>query len=97
VLDKNITTGAFSQRSETGDWNRWVEVPHFEKSHSPPFQIAPTITAAIPIQTPQIFHTSLWGEDKGNIGLLLKVTGVDMPKADQRGDRVSCFALIMRL
>ena len=28
----------------------------------------------------------VWGEDKGNIGLLLKVTGVDMPKADQRGD-----------
>ena len=28
----------------------------------------------------------VWAEDKGNIGLLLKVTGVDMPKADQRGD-----------
>jgi hypothetical protein len=28
----------------------------------------------------------VWGEDKGNIGLLLKVTGVDMPKADQHGD-----------
>jgi hypothetical protein len=28
----------------------------------------------------------VWVEDKGNIGLVLKVTGVDMPKVDQDGD-----------
>ena len=28
----------------------------------------------------------MWGEDKGNIGLLVKVTGVDMPRSDQQGD-----------
>jgi hypothetical protein len=28
----------------------------------------------------------VWAEDKGNIGLLLKVTGVDFPKDDQHGD-----------